>query len=303
MPSFFQDAQSGVDLYPVEKAGFRAPQLGASAALIAHGTRFVSPAAVTVLPTGTGKTAVLQLLPFLWAAKRVLVITPARLVREQIANGFSSLSLLKQLGILDSDLEPPSVHIIKNRIKSIDDWQKLRALDVVVTTPMSASPSIADVTTPPGNLFDLVLVDEAHHTPATSYTELIDAFPDARKAFFTATPFRRDRKRLPGKIVFKYPLRDAIADGTYGKVEYVACTPADGEPADVAIAKAAEMEFVADRDQGLDHRLMVRTDSLTRAKELVKLYADETTLRLRPIYGSHSLGHVNSVIKKLDSGS
>ena len=48
--------------------------------------------------------------------------------------------------------------------------------------------------------------------------------------------------------------------------------------------------------------MMVRTDSVTRAKHLVKLYKTETNLQLRLIEGSHSMTHVRSVVKKLDSG-
>ena len=60
----------------------------------------------------TGKTAVLQLTPFLWGAKRALVITPSRLVREQIAEGFSNLGLLRHLGVLRGELTSPKVLVI-----------------------------------------------------------------------------------------------------------------------------------------------------------------------------------------------
>ena len=111
---------------------------------------------------------------------------------------------------------------------------------------MSASPSIGGIAVPPPDLFDLVMVDEAHHAPAVSYASLLDAFPSARKAFFTATPFRRDKRIVPGKLVYSYPLKAAIEDGTYGKVEYVACEPLPGVSHDAAIARMAEQEFKAD---------------------------------------------------------
>lgn len=301
MPSYFQKNARKVDLLPADYDGFRNSQLGASAALISHATN-ANDEAVIVLPTGTGKTAVLQVTPYLWQARRTLVITPSKLVREQIADGFRELGLLKSLGILPNGLGCPSVHVVDGHLRTLADWNALKKSDVVVTTPMSASPSIKEIAQPPEQLFDLVLVDEAHHTPATSYAALMNAFPNARKALFTATPFRRDRKRLPGRIVYNYSLKQAIDDGTYGEVQFVPCNPTEGQSADIAIAKSIEDAFLSDRKAGLDHRVMVRTDSKARGKELAKLYSDKTKLRLQLVTGDHSLSHVQRVIKHLNAG-
>ncbi|WP_425553416.1 DEAD/DEAH box helicase family protein [Kribbella hippodromi] len=48
--------------------------------------------------------------------------------------------------------------------------------DVVVGTPNVLSPSYDEIAQPPADLFDLVIFDEAHHTPAATYSVLIDAF-------------------------------------------------------------------------------------------------------------------------------
>ncbi|WP_339888897.1 DEAD/DEAH box helicase, partial [Rhodopirellula europaea] len=298
MSSYFKQNHRMVDLLPKNAEGLRRPQLGATGALLAHGTRTAEPA-VVALPTGTGKTAVLQLTPFLWSTGRVLVLTPSRLVRDQIVAGFKQLQLLKDLGVLPSDAGLPKVASIANRVTSIEVWESYREFDVVVTTPMSASPSIEAIVTPPTDLFNLVLVDEAHHSPAVSYSTLLGCFPDARKAFFTATPFRRDKKVVPGKLVYNYPLKAAIEDGTYGKVEYLPCEPDSGQNNDVAIAKQAEAVFTEDAAAGLDHRMMVRTDSVARAKDLFKIYEQETNLRLKLVHGGHSMRHVQSAITGL----
>lgn len=44
--------------------------------------------------------------------------------------------------------------------------------------------------------FDLIIVDEAHHSPAGSYQKIFKAFPDAKIIGFTATPRRTDGKPL-----------------------------------------------------------------------------------------------------------
>ena len=301
MSDFFQQHHRKIDLLPDQARGLRTPQLGAVGALVAHQTRSSEPA-VVALPTGTGKTAVLQLTPFAWSSGRVLVLTPSRLVRDQIASGFSNLQLLRELGVVPNDLEAPMVQTISSKVRCEDEWNALRSADVVVTTPMSASPTIAGIADPPQDLFELVLVDEAHHAPAVSYASLLSAFPAAAKAFFTATPFRLDKRLVPGKLVYNYPLRSAIEDGTYGKVEYIACSFTKGVNPDVSIAQMAEEEYRSDEAAGLDHRLMVRTDSVTRAEELAKLYEQETSLKLKLVHGRHSMRHVTAVINKLNAG-
>ncbi len=303
MSKYFQENHRKIDLLPDAKPGLRRPQIGAASSLLSHATRRKEPA-VVALPTGTGKTAVLQLTPFLWSSGRVLVLTPSRLVRDQIAAGFSKLTLLKDLGVLADGLAPPSVKTIQKRITCVQEWEALQKFDVIVTTPIDARHrrlKELQLLQPNSSQFS-AMVDEAHHSPAVSYTALLDSFPDARKAFFTATPFRRDKKIVPGKLVYNYPLRAAIEDGTYGKVEYLPCVPDDGVSHDAAIAKMAEQEFLLDKYQGFDHRMMVRTDSVTRAHELVDIYKAETNLRLRLVTGQHSMQHVSSVVNHLESG-
>lgn len=56
---------------------------------------------------------------------------------------------------------------------------------------------------------DLIVVDEAHHARAETYTRVLDAYPDAWKLGLTATPFRLDGRGLGAifgrLIVAAYP--------------------------------------------------------------------------------------------------
>lgn len=67
------------------------------------------------MPTGSGKTAVLIISAFLLRAKRVLVVTPSRLVREQIATKFRNLTLLKNIGVISRDCPQATVGPAKPR--------------------------------------------------------------------------------------------------------------------------------------------------------------------------------------------
>lgn len=253
------------------------------------------------MPTGSGKTAVLMALPFLLEARRVLVVTPSRLVREQIADDFAELTVLRRLGVFDEDVPQPKVRAVSGRISSANDWNELAEVDLVVGTPSSLSPSIAGVPEPPEELFDLVLVDEAHHTAAASWRALMDAFPHARRVLFTATPFRRDRREIVGSFVYTYELADAWRDGTFGEVRYAPVDPEKGQDSDDAIADAASAQLVADQKAGLDHRLLVRTSSQSRARELLDLYRGKG-LDVDLILGEHGLRHVRRAIRRLRDG-
>jgi len=164
------------------------------------------------------------------------------------------------------------------------------------------SPRDGIIPSPPADLFDLVLVDEAHHAPARTWSRLLDLLQEAKQVLFTATPFRRDEKEIKGKFVFTYDIRRAYQDHVFGDITYEPVLRPPGAPsADIAIAQAAEAKFRLDRAAGFEHLVMVRVDSLPRAKALQEVYEQHTGLRLAFVNGQHSLGHVKRVIAKLQS--
>jgi hypothetical protein len=254
------------------------------------------------MPTGTGKTTVLMTVAFLLRAERVLVLTPSRLVREQIAENFSLLADLKKIGALAMDVRTPRVFATDGLIGTDEAWEDLRQYDVVVATVPSVSPRDGAVPEAPADLFDVVLVDEAHHAPARTWSRLLDLLRGAKQILFTATPFRRDEKEIRGKFVFTYDLRRAHQDRVFGDIAYEPVSREGAESIDVAIARATERRFQQDRDNGLEHLVMVRTDSLRRAKELKAIYDASTNLRLAFVNGQHTLKHVKGIIQELNAG-
>jgi superfamily II DNA or RNA helicase len=291
--------------YPIadgdNQRGLRRAQLGAIHHIAGHFTLEQLPA-LTVLPTGAGKTTVLLMTAFVQRAHRVLVITPSRLVRGQVAAYFKTLHPLKEIGVVRDDLTVPRTLEVTTKITAQDDWENLRDYDVVVSTPNCISPALTDVPDPPEDLFDLLLIDEAHHSPATTWNELLEAFYRAKRALFTATPFRRDKQEIKGKLVYHYPIKQAHLDGIFGDLEYVAVQPSPGVSNDIRIAQATERTFLADKAQGYHHCVMVRTDSKMRANELKQLYAEHTELKLKPIHSGHSLRHIERAIRQLEQG-
>lgn len=215
---YFLENYSGFR-YPIEednKPGFRLAQLGAIHSAAAHFVTRVDPAIIT-MPTGSGKTAVLLSAAFVLRARRVLVIAPGRLVREQIAEEAATLSTLRQAGAIGPDVPEPKVFSARKRITSVEDWEALRDYDVVVGTVQSISPEYAEIPEPPADLFDLVLVDEAHHSPARTWRGVLDHFRSAKRLLFTATPFRQDQKEIKGRFIFTYDLRRLSKTASSGR--------------------------------------------------------------------------------------
>lgn len=79
--SYFEDHYADLEYPPrLDGKGLYNAQIGAIHSIAAHFTIDEQPAIVT-MPTGSGKTAVLMMTPFALRRKRVLVITPSKLVR------------------------------------------------------------------------------------------------------------------------------------------------------------------------------------------------------------------------------
>ena len=290
--------------YPLstdDSPGFRPAQLGAIHAAASHFVTRSDPGIVT-MPTGSGKTAVAIASAFVLRAQRVLVVVPSRLVREQIAEEFETLSTLRSAGALSDDVPAPRVFNVKKRITSIDEWEALREFDVVVGTINSVSPEYDPVPDPARNLFDLVIVDEAHHSPARTWHSVLSHFSEAKQLLFTATPFRQDQREIKGRFIFTYDLKRAFEDGIFGQITYNPVLPRDNENHDTAIATAAERQLALDHERGFRHHLMVRTDSRKRANELATIYANSTNLRLRVVTGDKSTRFIQKVISDLESG-
>jgi len=277
MPKFFLNHSTEVALRPLgtPNSGFRPGQLGALHATVSHFSVYEEPAILS-LPTGYGKTAVLMALPFILRASRVLVIEPSEVLRRQTAAHLASLSTLRKLNVISSELPNPAVLAQKGQLHSAEEWASLEGNDVVVSTPMSTSPVNQPKSSP--DLFDLVIFDEAHHAPADTWAAYLSHYEKARFVFLTATPFRRDRKVIPGRLAYSYPVSKASLENAFGRVRF---RPAevqndhDEDEIDLSIMRTAIRQLREDQAAGFDHRLFARAASIKSARRLVDLYTSE----------------------------
>jgi superfamily II DNA or RNA helicase len=251
--------------------GLRECQLGAYWAVLAHFTTTSVPGLVS-LPTGSGKTALMQILSFGLAAKKVLIIEPTVILRDQIAEEFSTGPTLKLVGVLPKNLPNPRVLSREGRFSRKAEWDALRKFDVVVVTPHTSSPEQPGVVKPPDDLFDLVFIDEAHHTSAPTWAALLSAFHNSRRILLTATPFRRDKRRLGANLIYSYPIARALEKHVYRPVKYHPVSVQKTSSLDEELSKTAKRVLLAERKLGNDSKMLVRTDRVEKAQRLIDLY-------------------------------
>lgn len=248
--------------------GWRSPQRGALGALLAHWSLPRTTPALVSLPTGTGKSAVALAAPFLVSAKRVLAVVPSTELRKQLSAAFSDLALLQRIGAVDGGA--PRVLELKNRVR---DWQDLLLYEVVVASPNTISPVHYLHAPPPADLFDLVIIDEAHHSPAPTWRAILEHFDQAKSLLLTATPRRLDGQRLPGEHIYHYPLRQALEENIFKPVRPVILDNELWDTRDdtdqIVAAKTVE---VLGADEHKTSTLLVRASSRERATALAQLY-------------------------------
>jgi superfamily II DNA or RNA helicase len=253
--------------------GLRSAQIGAIHALAAHITVSSKPGLI-VMPTGTGKTEVMLTTLLMNRPERLLVLVPSDLLRLQMFDKFCSLGKLRDLGVVAHEIINPVVGRIKGGIEN-EQLDSLARCNVVISTVASLSGMKDKVRRKFRKLFDLVYFDEAHHVPSNSWEQLLEEFQDQRVFQFTATPFREDGRRMPGRIIYNFPLRMAQAHGLFRRIRFREVLESDDQEADRAIAEAAVKALREDLAAGKDHLLLARTDSKDNAQRLLELYAKE----------------------------
>ena len=278
-------------------------QIGAIGAALSHFSIKNDPALIT-MPTGTGKTAVMIVLAYALKAEKVLVVTPSQLVREQIANSFRNQKVLVDKKIVPGGRKLPKVYELINIIEDAKEWERiLKEYDVIVAIPGTLN-KITDLSSTVGSkAFDLVFVDEAHHSRANSWITILETFSAAKQLLLTATPFRRDKKDIQARLIYNYPLKQAYEDGLFSKINFVPVktqlfnTPEDKN---IAIAKKADEVYKGRAHQ--EHRIIVRTDRKAQADLLHDIYSNHTTLNLVVVHSKLSSSTIKSRIKQLTNG-
>lgn len=193
----------------------RKPQIAAYYSVYEHfNIRRKESHAIVILPTGVGKTGLMGILPYGIAKGRVLIITPQLTIKDTVVDSlnpyspsnfwlkrkvFKNVDDLPTLSEYEGNKTPREVMDLSNIV--VLNIQKLQSrLD---SSPLNFLPS---------DYFDMIIIDEAHHSTANSWVEAIQHFNSAKVVKLTATPFRSDNKEIAGELVYRYKLSQAMAN-------------------------------------------------------------------------------------------
>ena len=252
------------------ETGFRTAQLGAIFAIKAHWSVSTSPATI-VMPTGTGKTEVMIATVISERCRKTCVIVPSSLLRKQTFNRFCSLGKLREIGAVNSDHENPIVACILSSPNSKEELEELVSKSNIIVVTMSLLNSAYF-----GEEFleilsaecDTLIIDEAHHIPASSWKRIKSFFNGVKCLQFTATPFRNDGKKIDGEIIYNFPLALAQERGYFKPINFHPIFEFDSDKKDYSVAAKAVELLESDISKGYQHLLLVRASTQTRAKEL-----------------------------------
>ncbi len=213
-------------------------------------------------------------LSFGFKARRVLVISPATVLRQQVAKEFTSLQVLRDAKSLTLGAGvKPSVISLDTEMRTAAQWQKHASRDVVTATTRTTSPQLKNVKPPPPDFFDVVFIDEAHHEPAETWRALVECFDknQTKIILLTGTPYRRDHLPIGGRLSFVYPISRALKDGIYATVTFA--TAGDPAPAkrDAVLARRGIQQFNRLRRSGRP-LILVKTDRVAHADQLAEVY-------------------------------
>ena len=163
---------------------------------------------LVVMPTGTGKSLVIVLAPYMLNCAKVLVITPSVVISKQLLFDF-------QGGLTPTG---EATHPLLTRIcpqtwpvNTVERYQpqgfpvncasdllgipvQQPQLVVVNAQKLGETSHIAISQIPP--IFDLIIVDEAHHFPAVTWRNIVAHFQNAKVLLMTATPYNKTACKL-----------------------------------------------------------------------------------------------------------
>lgn len=209
-------------------------QIEAYTAALAHYNEFdedeeKNKETLIVMPTGTGKTGLMSLLPFSISKGKVLIITPGKIVNQTVFNSLDTIrnpenSFWYKHNIIFDREQLPLTFLYKgfnSKIAGNKDFIKnqLNSVDIVITNIhkiANSSEEVNLINLVGPDFFDMIIIDEAHHVAANMWQNAIESFNATKIIKLTATPFRSDKAPISKNafdLIYEYSLGEAISDG------------------------------------------------------------------------------------------
>ncbi|XP_029202749.2 uncharacterized protein LOC114966929 [Acropora millepora] len=231
--------------------------------------------ALVSMPTGTGKTGIICCLPFFLAeekplepnlevkfSKPILVIAPNLEIASQLERSITISSQdSKENFLLKREIVPPDADkdlkrdVIPSgrkvdKTSEIKEETFLKQHDFIIANAQKFLEGSWEERLP-NDFFQAVIVDEAHHFPAKTWSRIIEKFKShAKVVFLTATPYRSDRKEVVSEENFAYllPLKDARDKGVIRRTTW------------------NELDCKADDDQGAINSILNKVHQIQQEK-------------------------------------
>jgi len=171
--------------------------------------------AIIQIPVGCGKSGLAALLPLGIARGRVLIISPNITIKNGLYEAMDITNRQKCFWRKTGTLA--DAQMIAGPLACTLETGNISVAEkahVVITNIHQLATNVDKwLTQFPDNFFDMIIIDEAHHSAAESWKKVLNRFPKAKIVHMTATPFRSDRQEIDGELVYRYPFRSATLKG------------------------------------------------------------------------------------------
>jgi len=182
--------------------------------------------AILQIPVGCGKSGLASILPLGMSRGRVLVIAPNLTIKQGLYESMDITNRQKcfwrKANVLAGSQMVSGPFAVTLETGNISVAEKAH---IVITNIHQLATNVDKwLLQFPDRFFDMIIIDEAHHSAAESWKKVLERFPDAKIVYMTATPFRSDRQEIDGELVYRYPFRSATLKGYIKrlKASYVA---------------------------------------------------------------------------------
>lgn len=293
--------------------------------------------AILQIPVGCGKSGLAAILPFGVAKGRVLIIAPNLQIKEGLYEAMDITNRPKcfwrKAGVLKD------AQMVTGPLVSTLDTGNItvaKKSHIVITNIHQLATNVEKwLHQFPNDFFDMIIVDEAHHSAADSWKKVLERFPNAKIIHMTATPFRSDKQDIDGELVYRYSFRSATLKGyikrlkasyvapleielgfidergkTYTLDEVTKMKEEDWFSKGVALAPLCNQHIVDTslekleelRLSGTRHQIIAVACSINHAKSIRSMYA-ERGFNAEIIHSKQDADEQNKVLASLKNGT
>lgn len=185
--------------------------------------------AIIVLPTGSGKTGLISMLPYGIAEGRVLIIAPQLTILDTIEESLDSgnaNNFWSKMNVIKNPNDLPVLIRYEGRETKKEHLED-SAIVLANIQKLQARNEMALLNQYDPDFFDMIIIDEAHHSEARTWLENLHHFSHAKVVKITATAYRTDGKQLVGELIYKYKLSQAMSKGYVKSLEKFDFIPSD----------------------------------------------------------------------------